>query len=181
MVKLIGNQENLNMFNILLFIIYYIMIKYIIFIIFQCIVIYNFISINKIKSYIHKLLQKKIISNSNILNWINDDKINKYIIPDVTIKYSEISKKRGVFANKDYKKGDILEICPTIKHPKNYGGPIQKHVYNYDYYNNLIGFGYCSIYNISKNPNITYNILNDRQIEIKVIKDIKKNDEIFLT
>jgi hypothetical protein len=153
--------------------------------IFQCIIIFvilnNYLSINEIKSYVHKLVQKKIILESNILNWINNDKVNTYVNPDVTIKYSKKSKNRSIFANKDYKINDILEICPTIKHPKNYGGPLEKYVFDYDYYNNLIAFGYCSIYNTNKDaPNIIYNIINENQIEIKVIQNIKKGDEIFL-
>lgn len=170
------------MFNTTYFINYYSMI---IFIICECIfiliILYNFISINEIRSYIHKLVQKKIISDSNILNWINHDRINTYVKPDVFIKYSDKLKSQSVFAKRDYKINDILEICPAIKHPKNYGGPLEKHVFDYDHNYNLIGFGYCSIYNINKDvPNIIYKIINEKQIEIKVIKNIKKGDEIFL-
>lgn len=157
----------------------------ILFMICQCIIIFvilnNYVSTNDIKSYIHKLVQKKIILDSNILNWVNHNKVNTYVNPDITIKYSKKSKNRSVFANKEYKINDIIEVCPTIKHPKKYGGPLEKYIFDYDYYDNLVAFGYCSIYNISKDtPNVTYRIINENQIEIKVIKNIKKGDEIFL-
>jgi hypothetical protein len=149
----------------------------------ECIIIIilnNFVSINDIKFYIHTLAQKNIISDSNILNWINHNKVNAYTKPDVIIKYSNELKTRGVFANKDYKINDILEVCPTIKHPKNYGGPLQNYIFEYNHDTTLIGFGYCSIYNKSVEPNAKYRILNENQVEIKVVKNIKKGDEIFL-
>jgi SET domain-containing protein len=156
------------------------------FIIISIILFYYFnlpfiIYFNDIKLFIHKLVKNNIISNDNILNWINHDKVNKYISPQVNIKYSEKISGRGVFANKDYKINDILEICPTIKVTKNFGGPLQKYVYKYDDIHNLVAFGYCSIYNHSDEPNATYRIINENQLEVKIIKNIKKDEEIFIS
>jgi hypothetical protein len=136
---------------------------------------------NNIKFFIHTLISYNIISKDNILNWINHDKVNIYVRPDVNIKYSEKIKSRGVFANKDYKINDIIEICPTIKLIGNFGGPLQKYVYRYDNKHNLIAFGYCSIYNHSDTPNAVYRIINENQLEIKIIKNIKKDEEIFVS
>jgi len=142
----------------------------------------TFISmINDVKYTITNLVKNNNILNTNILNWINHDSLNIYINPDVTIKYSEKISGRGVFANKDYKKNDILEICPTIKISKNFGGPLQKYVYKYNDTYNLVAYGYCSIYNHSDNPSATYRIINENQLEIKMIKDIKKGEEIFIS
>jgi SET domain-containing protein len=165
----------------------YLIISFIIISIIISIILFNYYNLsfiiyfNNVKYFINKLVEYKIISKENILNWINHDKVNKYINPDVNIKYSEKIKGRGVFANKDYKINDILEICPTIKLVSNFGGPLQKYVYKYDTTHNLVAFGYCSIYNHSDDPNASYRIINENQLEIKIIKDIKKDEEIFVS
>jgi SET domain-containing protein len=144
-------------------------------------ILFNIISINDVKLYVTTLVKNNFISKTNILNWINHDKLNTYVTPNIIVKYSEKIKGRGVFANKDYKINDILEICPTIKLSKNFGGPLQKYVYKYDDVNTLVAFGYCSIYNHSDFPNANYRVLNENQLEIKIIKDIKKGEEIFIS
>ena len=99
---------------------------------------------------------------------------------------NEISKSpigyRGVFASKDYKKGDILEVCPCIKQEyKNISGRIKDYVFSFDKKHVLIAFGYCSMYNHSDDPNASWQILSENQMLIIVEKDIKKGEEIFVS
>jgi hypothetical protein len=124
----------------------------------------------------------------NILNYIsaNDTRehnINdKYIVPDINLKYSNKIKSRGVFANKDYKKGDILEICPAIKfgHRIDDSIPLSNYGFNINNNYNILAFGYCSLYNHSDTPNAHWSIINENQIQITILNDIKKNEEIFV-
>jgi hypothetical protein len=127
----------------------------------------------------------------NVFNYVSNNdtkkhsKKDKYIIPDITIKYSNKINGRGIFANKDYKKGDILEICPCIKVTMVTKIIDEKPLNNYAYSINdefsLIGVGYCSMYNHSDSPNTEWTIMNDNQLKIEVLRDIQKSEEIFIS
>jgi SET domain-containing protein len=106
---------------------------------------------------------------------------NKLIIHEANNK----NHGRGVFANKNFYVGDILEICPVIKQPEeDYKGLIRdylfsSHTNDYKEYA-AVAFGYCSIYNHSDNPNCVW-IMDDTDVIIKVIRNIKKGEEIFIS
>lgn len=138
--------------------------------------------------------QKNIISNTeiflmNILNHIPNNNIKQpsindnYVIPDVTIKYSNKIYSRGVFANKNYKKNDIIEICPCIKLQKITTDNNQIHNYVFELNNEycIIAFGYCSLYNHSDTPNAKWSIIDENQMKITVLSDIQQNEEIFMS
>lgn len=106
----------------------------------------------------------------------------EYIIPYITIKNSPIGG-RGVFAKQSYKKGDVIEICPCIRQHHKYSlGKIYDYTFNYnDSNDDLIAFGYGSLYNHTDNPNAEWNILNEHQMEIIAIKDISVDEEIYIS
>lgn len=106
---------------------------------------------------------------------------SEYKVPNIRIQKSDIGG-RGVFANQNYSVGDIIEICPTIKQKeKEVVGHINDYVFSFDSEYNLIGFGYCSMYNHKDNPNANWEVLNENQIQIKVAKPIHKGEEIFVS
>jgi hypothetical protein len=125
--------------------------------------------------YIHKI--------SFILNDVNQpipSQFDTYITPNISLKYSKKIKDRGVFANKNYKKNEILEICPTVTVPFKISKPLQSYVFEYDENYNLFPLGYCGMYNHSDTPNVLWNITDNLSIKLSVIKDININEEIYI-
>jgi len=105
----------------------------------------------------------------------------EYIHPNASIKYSEVGG-RGVFSNKNYHTGEIIEICPAIKTKEELiQDRARDYVFNLDKEHCLIGFGYCSLYNHSDNPNLMYSYIGEDKIQITAIKDIKAGDEMFVS
>ena len=97
------------------------------------------------------------------------------------ISKSSIPKAgRGVFTNKAFRKGEVIERCPVyVLSKKDY--PIIKKTSLRNYYlmwgksTAGICLGYGSLYNHSYNPNATYNKnTSDKTIEFIAIKNIKK-------
>ena len=96
------------------------------------------------------------------------------------IKTSKVGD-RGVIASKDYEPGDVLELCPCIKQENDgIAGKIEDYIFELDEDYSLIAFGYCSMYNHIDDNNAEWEILNDNQLVIKAIKNIKKGEEIFI-
>jgi len=103
-----------------------------------------------------------------------------YVVPHVEIKISKEIGSRGVFANKDYKKDDVIEICPTIfEETSKFQGILKDYIFKYDDKNSLLAFGFCSMYNHSDNYNALWTVLSKDQIKFYATKDIKKGEEIF--
>jgi hypothetical protein len=104
--------------------------------------------------------------------------------PKVEVKNSPTlgNNERGLFATKDYKSGDIIEICPTLSMKSNQVSEsvIKHHLFNGNK-NDLLSLGYCSIINHSSdNQNCTWIVADDDSyIAIKAIKDIKNGEELF--
>jgi len=104
-----------------------------------------------------------------------------YVHPQAKISFSNVGE-RGVFANSDYKKGDIIEVCPTIKTETDLaGGKVRDYMFRFDNKFSLVAFGFCSMYNHSDKPNVIWEILNENQLQMKATRDIKKGEEIFTT
>lgn len=107
---------------------------------------------------------------------------SKVYIADSKIK----NAGRGVFASKNIKKGEIIEICPVILIPKNdlsiLNGSLLMEYFFYlgkakDQIAVVLGFG--SIYNHSYTPNAKYKInLKSKSVTFSAIENIKKNNEI---
>lgn len=142
-----------------------------------------------------KINQRTLYPNNNFIthnvfnNFVFDENIRKnkiddiYIIPDVTVKYSNKINSRGVFANKNFYKNDIIEICPCIKINALYDQelPLEDYIFKLNNKYSIVGFGYCSLYNHSETPNAIWNIINENQISIQILKDIKKDEEIMVS
>lgn len=127
----------------------------------------------------------------------------------LNIKMSEPINELGVFATRDFKKGELIEKSPTIYLDLlNYDDKYEEYLKNtklYHYWFNtgicekrnkkeddidsddkcdrLIGLGFVSMINHSKeNFNINYNIIkedNRRYIMVYANKDISKDEELF--
>ena len=103
-----------------------------------------------------------------------------YVIPSIEIKNSEKIGSRGVFALKDYKKNDIIEVCPTIsEETTKFDGILKDYIFKYDDKYSLLAFGFCSMYNHSDEYNALWTILSKNQIKMYATKDIKKGEEIL--
>jgi len=104
-----------------------------------------------------------------------------YKVPNVRIQKSKIGG-RGVFANQNYSVGEIIEVCPAIRlNDKDSVGNIADYVFGFNSEDNLVGFGYCSMYNHQDEPNANWEVINEEKIQIKVVKPIQKGEEIFVT
>lgn len=104
---------------------------------------------------------------------------------DLQIKKSE-GKGIGVFANRNFKKGETLEVAPLILVPIKELEQIKKtklYYYYFEYSNShfAIALGYGSLYNHSYTPNARYLYdYKNKKLIYKAIKDIKKNEEIHI-
>jgi len=94
-------------------------------------------------------------------------------------------KERGLFATKDYKKGDVIETCPTLSMKKcevSDTNIINEHLFKGNKPgNSLLSLGYCSIINHSRDKqNCTWEVAeDDSYIRMYAIKDIATGDEIY--
>lgn len=102
----------------------------------------------------------------------------------LSIQHTE-TMGRGVFANKDFKKGDTLEICPIIF----IGDLVDAHWigtsledYVFEWNGNLaIALGYGSLYNHSSSPNAKHSrLIGEQCIHFTASRSIRKGDQIFI-
>ena len=93
--------------------------------------------------------------------------------------------ERGLFATKNYKQNDIIEICPTLKmkpHEVSDSNILNNHFFEgNDKETNLVSLGHCSIINHSdKKQNCTWKVSkDDNTITFYAIKPIKKGEELY--
>ncbi len=87
----------------------------------------------------------------------------------------------GVFAGKDFRKGELIEECYIIISPK--GGDKVLEDFYFDIKGKYGVFtGYGSIYNHSEDPNADYNIsISKKLATIKADRTIKKGEELFVS
>lgn len=93
-------------------------------------------------------------------------------------------KGRGVFAAKDFKKGEIIECCPMIIIPRNQVMKMSDTILG-EYLFALaegqcaIILGYGSIYNHSYHPNAVYSyVLEEVCLEFQALVNIQAGQEI---
>jgi hypothetical protein len=111
----------------------------------------------------------------------NKKKILDYEPSTNDIKPSDVGT-RGVFASRDYEKGEILEVCPCIKQEHvTVVGRVADYLFTLNDDESLIAFGYCSMYNHSDDPNAIWHIITEDQMKIETLKKIKKGEEIFIS
>lgn len=123
------------------------------------------------------LLYINITSNNNNILYNSSHIIDKSSLENAG---------RGVFANKNYKKGEIVETSPYIildKNTINTENLIQDYVFDHltDSSKKILVFGYGSMYNHSTNYNIDYEPDINNQCMIYIAnKDIIKGNELFI-
>lgn len=92
----------------------------------------------------------------------------------------------GVFSKENIFEGEIIEVCPIIllsNEDITYVDNTKLYNYYFNWEKNqiAIGLGYGSLYNHSYEPNAIYiKDYNNKQIIIKALKNINKNEEIFV-
>lgn len=115
---------------------------------------------------------KKIIGSEKI--YVNNSKIK--------------DAGRGVYANRNIKKGEIIEECPVIQIPKYDTASLEESILlTYFFFSGknkermAIALGFGSIYNHTYDPNAKYEIKSSmNMISFTAIKNIKKDEEITI-
>ena len=95
---------------------------------------------------------------------------------------------RGVFATRDIKTGELIEVSPVLASSKNDWKYLKKTVlYNYcfswgeNYEHTAIALGYGSLYNHSYTPNAKFaNNTDNTSIDFYAIADINDGQEITI-
>jgi hypothetical protein len=97
-------------------------------------------------------------------------------------------KGRGVFAQRNFKKGEVIESCPVIVLPAKELDTLElTQLYNYyfawgpDSKDAAIALGYGSLYNHSYTPNARYyKDFDNSLLKYVCIRDIEDNEEITI-
>ncbi|MFJ8066356.1 SET domain-containing protein [Psychrobacillus sp. NPDC096426] len=93
---------------------------------------------------------------------------------------------RGIFAARDIKKDELIEVSPVIVSPKDEWKYLKKTVlYYYSFHwgkkDTAIALGYGSLFNHSYTPNITFsNNKKNLSIDFYAIVDIKEGEELTI-
>ncbi len=105
---------------------------------------------------------------------------------ETTIVIKKTGKKgRGVFALKDFKKGEVVENCPVINITPKERKRVEKTIFNHYIYpwrstrSGCLVLGYGSLYNHSFSPNADWKQnFKANTMVYKATKSIKKGEEI---
>ena len=100
------------------------------------------------------------------------------------LETSEFKPGRGVFAAELIKKGEVIEIAPIlILEFSDFVDTKWNLLFEYYFWLDdfvVLALGYGSLYNHSKDPNCSYEILKDKKlIKIIALRDISKDEEIL--
>jgi len=115
-----------------------------------------------------------------------DYTINNQTYSDkISIKQSLIPNSgRGVFANKDFKQGEIIEVCPLITdYKKNFeNSKIKDYTFNSKFIKDqeVIVFGMCSMYNHSNKFNV-HHTQDPENMIYTASRDIKNGEELYVS
>ena len=88
---------------------------------------------------------------------------------------------RGVFATKNFAKGETVEVCPFVTlYNEECLGKIEDYVFQYDDHCYAMVLGYGMIYNHSSRPNIYHEQCKkySDSYEFFAKRDIKKGEEL---
>ncbi len=126
-----------------------------------------------------------LLSYHNKIEELTNSQLGNCPNSDIYLKESDVGGTygRGVFANKNYKPGDIIELAPYIEDQNdNFKGVIRDYIFskNGDQKISVVGFGFTSMYNHADKPNAKWEIGNVHVI-IQCVKPINKGDEIFIS
>lgn len=95
-------------------------------------------------------------------------------------------KGRGVFADRDFYKGETIEKCPVIVFEKTDWSHIEKtdianYVFNWGNRRSAIALGYGSLYNHSAKPNAyVYTSIKERIVWYVALRAIHQGEEISI-
>jgi len=102
----------------------------------------------------------------------------------VTVK-TTAKKGRGVFALRNFKKGEIVENCPVINITPKERKRVGKTIFNYYIYpwrstrSGSLVLGYGSLYNHSFSPNADWKQnFKTQSMVYRALKPIKKGEEV---
>jgi SET domain-containing protein len=112
----------------------------------------------------------------------------RYSIDGIYVGKSVLAGGRGVFAARDFREGDIIELSPSIKVDKNPDALTYTNMCNYVFSNTnrdmddnaYVGLGYTSLYNHREIPNAVFDVM-DTIIIITAVKRIYEGEEIFVS
>lgn len=110
-----------------------------------------------------------------------------FMIAAVTIGKSP-KRGRGVFAEKNIKKGTVIEISPVIVLSPEERKAIEKtllfhYVFEWgdDKKKAAVALGYVSMYNHSYDANCEYEMeFGKKRMTVRAVKDIKKGEELYI-
>ena len=113
----------------------------------------------------------------------NSVKSNPYT-DKISVRQSLIPNSgRGVFAEKDFKKDEVIEVCPLLTdYKKNF---VNSKIKDYTFKSKfkpdqeVIVFGMCSMYNHSDNFNVAHNQDPENMI-YTAARDIKTGEELYV-
>ena len=112
----------------------------------------------------------------------------KITTPDLYVSESKFLKnERGLYSGKPYKKGELEYLCPTIKFSASDYQKHGKHTPAHDHFfrgfdnYELISLGYGTLMNHNEEKqNMTWKVINNDLIKFYNIRDIEKDDELFV-
>lgn len=141
--------------------------------------------IKNIKIYIFFISLIIIFNLINIFIYYNKEPFTNKLFFEIKDSYLLGKGERGLFATKDYKKDEIIEICPTLQMEQNEVS--NSNILNNHFFqaNNkkksLVSLGYCSIINHSNSKqNCSWRVgKDDNTIIMYAIKPIKKGEEFY--
>ena len=120
-----------------------------------------------------------VIFISQIFYNVYTKKISPYILKEPPIYYNiDNILGRGVFASRNIKSGEKIEISPTIE-VENINGILKNYVFvskNKHY----IAFGCGSMFNHSDDANVDWAFNDRNDIVFVANKPIKKNEQMFI-
>jgi hypothetical protein len=97
------------------------------------------------------------------------------------IRVGEGPHGRGVFATRAFKKGDTVEITPTLELPEDdVAGQLGDYVFGSaeDESEVILLLGYGMLYNHSAEPNVEYVQHGPREIAFIALRDVKAGEEL---
>lgn len=90
---------------------------------------------------------------------------------------------RGVFAQRNFAKGEVVETCPLLVKPTDqWGDATSDYVFEHGKKNQAMALGLCSLYNHSDKPNMEYE--NDdlaNTMVTRAARDIKAGEELRIS
>ena len=101
---------------------------------------------------------------------------------NVIVKKSKAIHGYGVFATKNFKKGDPIEECYLLVSTKGGDKALEDYYFQVGRSANGIPLGFGMIYNHAEDPNADYKIYRKRSLMVfKASRAIKKGEEIFIS